>query len=191
MAARGPWAVLGYSGAEFLEFHRAALERILELNGRGVPVYEKGVLSFVKQIFSGARPRYQNLDLVYRLAYNRDGGIYGSDEARMLANSGDRFFRLGSVRSDTFGGLLKKPLAQFLWHSCLNPLCQPACARCAYSAYCRPSPVYNYIAQNSPWGNMAINERCAIYKGMLDLIFGLMRQKKAMAVFKKWDGLYA
>ncbi len=188
--ALAAWPALGYSPEEFLKFYRSALSRILELNGRGVSVYEKGILIFIKQIFGQTRPRYQNLDLVYRLAYNWDGGIYGSDEARMLSNSGDVFFRLGSVSGGSFAGLLQNPMAKFLMRSCFNSLCQPACARCAYSAYCRTSPVYNYLAQKNPWGNMVVNERCAVYKGVLDLLFELSLNKKNMVIFRKWDEMY-
>ncbi len=188
--AGAAWPRLGYEPGEFLAFYKAALARILRFNAAGTPVYEKGALAFVKQMLGRGRPRYQNLDFVYRLAYNWDGGVYGSDEARMLANSGDEFFRLGSVKTDTFPGLAGKPLARFLAASCLNSLCQPSCARCAYSSYCLVSPVYNYLAQKNPWGDMETNAHCSIFKGILDMLFDLAGDKKNLAIFKKWDKLY-
>jgi hypothetical protein len=184
------WASLGVGAAEFLAFYAAALERILELNRAGVPVYEKGALMYIRQILTGRRPRYQNLDLVFRLGYGHDGSIYGSDEGRLVANAGDDFFRLGDVRRDTFAGILEKPLARAFLLSAFPELCQPACARCVHGPWCRVMPAFNYSVQGGFWGNMAASPRCAIHKGIFDIIFSKLSHAGTRKIFERWSETY-
>jgi len=184
------WEKIGYGPDEFALFYRQALEYILELNARGVAAYEKGALAFVKQLSGWVRPRYQNLDVLYRMAYNWDGGIYGSDEARMLANGGDEFFRLGDVFSDDFRGILRKPMTRFLIYSALSPMNQPLCARCPYSLYCRIPPVYSYVFQKNPAGNMAVNPRCAMYRKIYGFLSELAAAPVCAKIFSNWNEKY-
>lgn len=188
--ARPDWEKLGIGAGEFLKFYTGAFERIIELNRRGVPVYEKGALMYIKQILTGTRPRYQNLDLVFRLGYGSDGSVYGSDEGRLAGNSGDGLFRLGDVRKDTFRGLLKTPLARAFLLSAFPELCQPSCARCVYGPWCRIMPAYNYSVQGGFWGNMASSPRCAVHKGIFDIIFGKLRHAGTRKIFEHWNEIY-
>jgi His-Xaa-Ser system radical SAM maturase HxsB len=180
------WDKVGYNAKEFLDFYKKSFDYIIALNKKGIDIYEKGALMFARQILTGERPRYQNLDFIYRLAYNYNGNIYGSDEARMLSNSGDEFFKLGDVYKDSFGSLLNKPISRTLFLSAFGSLTQPKCARCAYNPYCHIMPVYNYAAQGSFWGNMVGNERCKIFKGVFDIIIDKMADKTVKNIFINW-----
>lgn len=184
------WDKIGVSSSEFLNFYGKAISYIMELNRKGIPVYEKAALAFAKQLNGLARPRYQNLDILYRLAYNWDGGIYGSDEARMLSNSGDEYFRLGTAGSCSFAELMRKPLAIRLIASSLTELRQPMCSRCPSSLYCRVPPVYNYITQGSIHGNMAANERCTLYRQVYELLSSFNAEKEKSDIFNKWSLAY-
>ncbi len=188
--AAAAWNTIGVSSDEFLDFYGRAVNYMLELNSRGIPVYEKAALAFAKQLHGTVRPRYQNLDILYRLAYNWDGGIYGSDEARMLSNSGDETFRLGSVYSDTFRKIIRRPLAIRLVASALTELRQPMCSRCPSSLYCRVPPVYNYITQHSIAGNMAVNERCRLYRSVYELLSSMNSDPCKYEIFRKWSEMY-
>ncbi len=180
------WDIVGYNGEEFLKFYKKAFDYIILLNKKGINVYEKGALMFARQILTGERPRYQNLDFIYRLAYNYNGNIYGSDEARMLSNAQDEFFQLGNVHKNSFKNLLNNPLSRTLFLSAFGFLTQPKCARCVYNPYCHIMPVYNYAAQGSFWGNMAVNERCKIFKGVFDIIIDKMADKTVEKMFVDW-----
>lgn len=181
------WDKVGYTADRFLDFYAKALNYILDINRKsGIPVYEKGALMFVSQIMTGKRPRYQNLDLFYRCAYDRDGGIYGSDEARLLADSGDMFLKLGDAGTEDFKTVLTKPIARAMLLSAFPGLTRPACARCACAPFCRLNPAYNYAFQKSFWGSMPSNERCMIYKGIFRMIFEMMRKPKIQKIFRKW-----
>lgn len=184
------WDRIGVSSSEFIDFYSRAINYILDLNRKGIMAYEKAALAFAKQVNGTARPRYQNLDILFRLAYNWDGGIYGSDEARMLSNSGDEYFRLGSVYEESFKNIIRKPLAVRLIASSLTELRQPMCSRCPSSLYCRVPPVYNYITQGSIHGNMALNERCRLYRQVYDMLSELNSVPENAAIFRHWSETY-
>ncbi|MBO4555689.1 MAG: 4Fe-4S cluster-binding domain-containing protein [Elusimicrobiales bacterium] len=188
--AAAAWGKIGVSSEEFLQFYRSAINYILDLNRRGIAAYEKAALAFAKQSNGLSRPRYQNLDILYRLAYNWDGGIYGSDEARMVSNSGDNYFRLGNVHSDTFRKIIRTPLAIRLIASSLTELRQPMCSRCPSSLYCRVPPVYNYITQGSIHGNMPSNERCKLYRSIYDMLSELNSVPENAGIFRQWSEIY-
>ena len=188
--AAAAWDKIGVSSSEFIDFYSRALKYILELNRKGIAAYEKAAIAFAKQVNGTARPRYQNLDILFRLAYNWDGGIYGSDEARMLSNSGDNYFRLGSVHKDSFMQMIRKPLAVRLIASSLTELRQPMCSRCPSSLYCRVPPVYNYITQGNIHGNMALNERCRLYRQVYDMLSELNSVPENAAIFRHWSETY-
>jgi len=69
--------------------------------------------------------------------YNYDGDVYATDEARMLAEMGDRTFRLGNLHSNTyeevFGGpLLRSLVLRLVWSPSLvvrNVRSKPSAAR--------------------------------------------------------------
>ncbi|OIO02054.1 MAG: hypothetical protein COX65_00200 [Elusimicrobia bacterium CG_4_10_14_0_2_um_filter_56_8] len=180
---------LAVTPEEFLPFYSKALDHMLRLNRAGVEVYEKGALMFVKHIVTGERPRYQNLDLLYRLAYGPDGSVYGSDEARLLAAGGNDFFRLGSV-TGSFGEMVSSPLGKTLILSCFPRLAQPRCARCPYSPYCRVSPVYNYAAQGSFWGDMMTSGRCRVFMGVFDIVFEKLSRPGTRKILERWAEKY-
>ncbi len=182
---------LGCSPEEFAAFYLEALDYMLELSARGRQVHEKAAKAFAERVLTGRGPRYHNLDLAMRLAYNWDGSVYGSDEARMLANSGDEFFRLGSVRGDSFAELLGRPLARALLLSCFQGLAAPACARCPYEPYCRVSPVYNYAAQGSFWGDKMTNERCRLFKAVYGGLLSRMGKPAKRRELLRWAELDA
>ena len=101
------FALRGRGGANYdvgrwLEFYAAGLDRIVELNRQGVPMVEMYASIIARKMLTNADPGYIDLTSpagigIGALVYNYDGDIYASDEGRMLAEMGDRTFRLGTV----------------------------------------------------------------------------------------------
>jgi sulfatase maturation enzyme AslB (radical SAM superfamily) len=108
------------------------------------------------------------------VAYNYDGGVYASDEARMLAAMGDESFRLGSVHDDTyeaiFGG---ETLRALVAGSVLEVL--PGCAECAFVPYCGADPVFHHRTQGDIIGHRPTSAFCARNMGILRHLFELLR----------------
>lgn len=183
------WAEIGYGPEEFLEFYRAGLDRVLQLNRRGVPIKEKTAFLLVKKILGSQDNKYVDLRCpcgagLGQLAYDVDGGIYTCDEGRMLARDGDLSFRLGSVR-DRYAAIINSdPVKACAISSSLD--LQPACSRCAYKAWCGVCPAYNAAAQGGFWGDMPANARCRVLLGVFDHIFAKLADKDNLKIFQKW-----
>ncbi|MGD9641801.1 MAG: radical SAM protein [Elusimicrobiales bacterium] len=176
-----------YAQEEYFRFYRRALERMGELTLQtGRAVYEKGAFNILRSTETAERSPRRNLELLIRLAYDHNGDIYPSDEARMLAGAGDDLFKLGNVRRERLSDVLENPLARALISSCFGEFSQPYCARCPYNYYCRLSPVYNYIFQGSFWGNLPASPRCAFYKFMFGLVLRLKREQRWRGIFDIW-----
>ena len=96
-----------YTMEQWLEFYRAALAYIIELNLRGVAFREEYSSLILRKMLTPYPTGYVDLQSpagigIAGLVFNYDGDIYASDEARMLAETGDRRFRLGSLATDSF-----------------------------------------------------------------------------------------
>ncbi|MFH1724377.1 MAG: His-Xaa-Ser system radical SAM maturase HxsB [Elusimicrobiota bacterium] len=188
--ARRSRAIIGYSTAEFLEFYGRCLDRVLELNRAGTPLRERGAAMLLTKILKGWDPGYTDLRSpcgagLGQLAYNYDGDIYTCDEGRMLSEEGDRLFRLGSVFDTPYERALRHPTVKACAvASHLED--QPVCSGCAYKPFCGVCPVYNYVTQDTIWGRMPTSERCALYKGVFDLIFERLRDPGTRRIFEDW-----
>lgn len=183
--ARKSWPQIGYSSKEFVEFYGKALDYIIELNKKGVKVYEKMAMILLIRILEGGHWRFPNADGVARLAYNYNGDVYTCEEARLLANEGDEFFKIGHVASSTLVELLDHPtIRASLYASSSNA--QPQCFQCSYNSYCSVLPVYNHETQGSVWGHTPDNGWCEKMMGIFDLIFTRLQDPDSRKVLESW-----
>ena len=113
-----------------------------------------------KKMLTNADPGYVDLTSpagigIGALVYNYDGDIYVSDEGRMLAEMGDRTFRLGTVHDSSYADIM-------LSDALLNPLTEsitlsaPMCATCAFEPYCGPTR----YSTTRPWETSPGIRRC-------------------------------
>ena len=91
--------------------HRRALKYIIELNQSVVRFREEYASLLLRKMLTPFPTAYVDLQSPAGLgtdflAFNYDGHIFASDEARMLAEMGDNAFRLGHLASDTFEDVL-------------------------------------------------------------------------------------
>ncbi len=188
--AAGVWPQIGYAPSDFIKFYRAALARVLEINYSGEKFVERNAALLAAKILRGEDPNYLDLRspcgaAIGQLAYNWDGDVYTCDEGRMVAACGDPFFRLGSVRTNSFRELMTAPAARVCaMASCLEN--QPYCARCAFKPFCGVCPVHNYATQGSPWGDIRGGGWCALQKGLFKTVFALLEKPKSRKVIEGW-----
>ncbi len=187
------WNKIGYSPEEFLGFYKTALDRILELNRSRTlkrPFPEQTARLYLAKIMSDDDPNYLDLRSpcgagIGQMAYNFDGSVYTCDEGRMLSRMGDDTFRIGRAGegsySDTVGHASVRALVVA---STLDN--QPECSRCAYKPYCGTCPVQCYKEQGDIMGRMPTNSRCKISKGVLDLLFERLEDKRNERIFRSW-----
>ena len=94
----------------FIEFYKQMLDYIIEINKSGELFVEEFTRLILQKILTPFPIGFVDLQSPAGIVnsvvvYNYDGGVYASDESRMLAEAGDYTFRLGSI-SDTYESLL-------------------------------------------------------------------------------------
>jgi His-Xaa-Ser system radical SAM maturase HxsB len=135
---------LGYTLEEFNAFYERALERVLHWNRDGVPLREATAAVVLNKMLSPFDAGYVDLQSpsgagLAALVYNYDGFVYPSDEARMLAETGDTSLRLGPIGTP-MRTLLTAPIMQRIVRASLVSQI-PGCVDCAFNSYCGPDPV--------------------------------------------------
>jgi His-Xaa-Ser system radical SAM maturase HxsB len=148
---------IGYPAEEFVRFYLEALDYILQLNRKGMHLVETYAQIVLTKILTPFATAYVDLQSpagagIGVAVYNYDGDVYASDESRMLAENGDKQFRLGNVHADSyeqiFGG---KVLRAIVASSCIESL--PGCADCAFQPFCGADPVFHYVTQGDMVGH--------------------------------------
>jgi His-Xaa-Ser system radical SAM maturase HxsB len=138
---------LGYDTDKFIEFYKRGIEYIIDLNRRGIAIAEDYATIILKKMLTPFPVGFVDLQspagLVSNVAvYNYDGGVFASDESRMLAETGDLKFRLGHV-SDPYVDLFYGPKARSFTYSGVNEALA-GCSECGLQAYCGADPVRNH-----------------------------------------------
>jgi len=163
-----------YSVPEYLEFYHTALAYIIELNRHGIHIVEGFAQVLLGKILTPFATGFVDLQSptgsgISFVAYNYDGNVYASDEARMLAKIGDETFRMGNVYSDSysyiFGGSAIRALVD---NSCVEVL--PGCSECAFQVYCGADPIHNYTTHDDIVGHRPTSDFCQQNKGIIRLL---------------------
>lgn len=139
--------LIAYNLDAFMDFYERALEQVLAWNLRGVDIREVTASILFNKILSPFDAGYVDLQSPTGagqavLAYNYDGFVYPSDEARMLAESGDTTLRLGRI-GEPLSNLCSSPVVQQLVTASVTES-RPGCRECAFKPYCGPDPVTAY-----------------------------------------------
>ncbi len=183
---------LRYETSEFLTFYKKAMQRIVEINKQGLDFVEVYAQILLRKMLTPFPTLYMDLQSpagagLGAVAYNYDGEVYASDEARMLAEMGDKSFRLGNVHEDTyeeiFGG---ETLRQLATSSVLETL--PGCTDCAFLPYCGADPIFNHRTQGDIVGHRPTSAFCAKNMEILRYLFGLLRDGNPFVkdLFTRW-----
>jgi His-Xaa-Ser system radical SAM maturase HxsB len=152
----------GYTIEQFLDFYKQALDYILELNRSGIFFVELYARLLLTRILTPFPTGYVDLQSpagagIGVAVYNYDGDVYATDESRMLAEMGDKKFRLGNVHADSyeqvFGGEFLRTVTA---SSCVESM--PGCADCAFQSFCGADPVHNYATQGDIMGHRPTSE---------------------------------
>ncbi|HEV8337616.1 MAG TPA: His-Xaa-Ser system radical SAM maturase HxsB [Candidatus Polarisedimenticolia bacterium] len=181
-----------YGAQEFIEFYKAALDHVINLNRNGVAFMEVYAQILLRRMLTPFPTGYMDLQSpagagVGVVAYNYDGDVYASDEARMLAEMGDFSFRLGNVHEQTyeeiFGGSVLQALQEA---SCVEAL--PGCSECAFVPYCGADPIFHWATQGDPVGNRPTSAFCTKNMALLKHLFGLLHSGDAFIekLFLQW-----
>ena len=120
------------------------------------------------------------------LVYNYDGDIYASDEGRMLAEMGDKTFRLGNAMTNSYEDIIFSD-------ALLNPIedsftgSVPMCSECAFEPYCGAEPVFHHATQGDPVGHKPTSGFCTrnmeIFRHLIEL---MENSPEIERIFRSW-----
>lgn len=184
-------ALLGYSVADFIAFYQRALDRILHWNAQGVELREVYASILLNKILSPFDAGYVDLQSPTGagssvLVYNYDGHVYPSDEARMLAETGDLSLRMGPIGTP-LSTLLASPVRRKLAQAS-EVETAAGCQACPYSRYCAPNPV----DAQAQWSTMHVapprTEHCQRHLTLFDVMFERLQaaQPEQLDMFHRW-----
>jgi His-Xaa-Ser system radical SAM maturase HxsB len=184
-------AYSSYDARRWVNFYAEGLDYVLELNARGVDLIERFAAIVLKKMFTNEDPGYVDLTTpagigIGAIVYNYDGDIYASDEGRMLAEMGDKTFRLGKLGTDTYADVM-------LSDALLNPLeasfapSAPMCNDCAFEPYCGSDPVFHYATTGDFVGRKPLSDFCRRNMAVFNLLLDRFESDgDARAVFLEW-----
>ncbi len=183
---------IGYSSEEFVEFYKKALDYILTLNLNGRSFAEGYATLLLTKILTPFPNSYVDLQSpagagFSAVAYNYDGEVYASDEARMLAEMNDTSFRLGNVLENSYEQIFFGERMQAIAAASCNEALA-GCADCALQPYCGADPVYHYATQGDMFGNRASSGFCKKNMAIIRHIFYLLRRddSETEEIFWSW-----
>jgi His-Xaa-Ser system radical SAM maturase HxsB len=190
--AASTYKKLGYTMDDYIEFYRKTVDYILELNKQGVEVMERHAAIMLNKILRDEEPNYLDLRtpggaVIGQMGYHPDGGIYSSDEGRMVAAMGDDIFRIGDVHKDGYTDIFMRDTVHALVLASTNQS-QPGCDSCTYKPYCGLQPEYNYKTQGSIQGRMADSTWCKKHKTIFDYLMEKLERAdpEEMEIFDRW-----
>lgn len=184
-------SLLGYRPEQFYGFYARALNRVLHWNAQGVELREVYASIILNKILSPFDAGYVDLQSPTGagqsvLVYNYDGYVYPSDEARMLAETGDVSLRLGPIGS-SLATLRQSPVQQQLIASSLVDEMDD-CRNCAYQNFCAPNPV-DAQAQFESMDIPALRtEHCQRHLWLFDYFFSALKHAEPdrLDLFHAW-----
>lgn len=179
-----------YETEVFLEFYKKALQKIIDYNIAGNFFREDYAAILLKKILSPFPVGYVDLQspagmISNVIVYNYNGEIYASDEARMLAETKDFTFKLGSLDTHTYSDIFHGQELSRFEDALLNESL-PGCSECAYQTYCGSDPVLHHATQGDMIGYRPTSVFCQKNMALFDHLFELMQDKRVERVFRNW-----
>lgn len=170
--------LIGYSVQDFLKFYRRGLDRVMYWNQRGVELREVYASILLNKMLSTFDAGYVDLQSPTGagssvLVYNYDGFVYPSDEARMLAETGDRSLRMGRI-GESLNELLNSQVRQQLVEAS-DVRSMSDCLDCAYNLYCSPNPVDAQAQHGTMTVAAGATEHCQRHMALFDAMFSTLR----------------
>lgn len=184
-------ARIGYETERFIEFYKRGLAHALRLNQKGIRFREIYATIILRRMLTSFPTGYVDLQSpagagLGALIYNYDGDVYASDEGRMLAEMGDRTFRLGNVHHEQWDELfLNGPLLDISYRTMSEGL--PECSDCAFQPWCGSDPVFHHASQGDVVGHRPSSAFCRRnMEIMRHLVTLLEDDPEAARILRSW-----
>jgi His-Xaa-Ser system radical SAM maturase HxsB len=181
--------IADYSTNEFIQFYKQGFDYILELNRSGETFIEDFASIILRKILTPYTAGFVDLQspagiINSVLVYNYNGYVYVSDEARMMAEQANNFFRIGHVNDGLKKIISSSKVAQIARHWSNESLA--GCSDCAYNVYCGADPVRNYLKTGDMEGYRPDSEFCHKNKIIIKYLIGKSLDPENYRIFQKW-----
>jgi radical SAM protein with 4Fe4S-binding SPASM domain len=179
-----------YDTEKFLTFYKKALDRILEYNFQGYNFTEDLARIFLIKMLSPFNVGFVDLQSPAGLingviVFNYDGGVYATDESRMLAEQKDFTFKLGTL-NDSYNELFFGKKAQEIAEVWANESLA-GCSECAFQQYCGADPVHNHATQGDMYGYRPNSDFCQKNMEIIRYLIELMESDERIKnIFQGW-----
>ena len=184
-------AIDAYNLSGWLDFYFEGLDYILELNRAGIPFREHYAALVLQKMLTSNDPGYVDLmnpagTGIAAVVFNYDGGVFASDEARMLAEMGDMPFKLGNVLENSYEDiLLSDQLLKALEDS--FTLSVPMCSECAFEPFCGADPIYAHAVQGDVVGRKPSSDFCRRNMAIFRRLITMMESDSSTKdIFQSW-----
>ena len=184
-------AIDAYGLSGWLDFYFEGLDYILELNRAGVSFREQYAALVLQKMLTSNEPGYVDLMNpagigIAAVVFNYDGGVFASDEARMLAEMGDMTFKLGNVLKNSYEDIfLSEQLLEALEDS--FTLSVPMCSECAFEPFCGADPIYAHATHGDVVGRKPSSDFCrrnmAIFRRLITM---MEADSSTKDIFQNW-----
>jgi uncharacterized protein len=180
-----------YDVNEWLEFYFTGLDYILSLNRSRFAFTEFYAATILAKMLTPFEPGFVDLRSpagigIGAIVYNYDGDVYASDESRMLAEMGDKTFRIGNVHRDRYEDII-------LSDALLGPIEEsfaasvPMCSDCAFEPFCGADPVFHHATQGDFVGRKPLSAFCKRNMSIFRRLITLMRNDdEVRRIFVRW-----
>lgn len=182
----------GYATDEFLHFFKRGLAYILELNRCGTILEEVFTKILLTKLLTPFATGFVDLESpsgagISACIYNYDGDVYASDESRMLAEMGDKSFRLGNVHRDSYDDIfLGDRMLSLVENGTAEGLA--GCSTCGLQPFCGADPVFHRATQLDEIGHRPTSDFCkrnmALVEHVIELVTGADRELSR--IFWSW-----
>ena len=180
------WERLGYSWEDFNRFWESSLDYMIDLNKKGIFVFERTAQILLKKILKKRDPHY--VDLVSPcgggrnvLTYMPKGDVYTCDEARMIRSD---LFKLGNVLKDSYEKIMKSPKLLGICQASFLELWDYASPYSLWSGTC---PVMNFVQQNNLVVKISQTPNYKIHNFQLDYLTNKISSDRVIVgIFDRW-----
>lgn len=182
---------IGYETEQFLEFFRRGVTRVLDHAAQGVEIREVFSAIILRRLLTSFPTGYVDLQSPSGIGtgvivYNYDGDVYASDESRMLAEMGDKSFRLGNVHGNSWEELFTQSSLLPTLHKTMTEGL-PGCCDCAFQPYCGSEPIRHHVAQGDVVGHRPTSSFCRKHIEVFRYLVRLMEDSPlASKILRKW-----
>lgn len=182
---------LGYTEEEFTDAYIDAIEYILEINRNGIDFREFLISLLLKRIFTSFDDGFVDLKFpagagLSVLVYDINGDVYPSDEARMMAVTGDTRLKLGNVLSMSLSEIRNSTIVKNILSSSI-PSLLPGCTTCPYAPYCGIDPIKAY-SETGDFTQLAETGECRKNRKILRWLFKNIKNAddQLLQIFLRW-----